>query len=73
MAKAQQSYIKPLVLAVAEGATTPNPGITGVVVLSSTTGSLMRWGGSAWTTAGGASTGVSDAGAIVFNLMLAGM
>lgn len=55
-AVAQQSYVKPLIAAVAEGATTPNPGTTGAVVLSSTTGGFMRWTGSMWTAAGTAGT-----------------
>lgn len=38
----------PVTLAVAEGATTPNPGVTPAVIFSSTTGTLMSWTGTAW-------------------------
>lgn len=34
--------------AIAANATTPNPGIAGVVVYSSTTGGLVQWDGTAW-------------------------
>jgi hypothetical protein len=47
--RSQQSFIKPVVLAVSEGATTPNPGIVNTLVLSSTSGMYMRWTGSVWT------------------------
>jgi len=51
--RAQQSATKPVVLAIAEGATTPNPGVVNAVAFSSTTLVFMRWNGSAWTTATG--------------------
>ncbi len=38
-----------MVLAVADGATTPNPGVVNALALSSTTGAMMRWTGTKWT------------------------
>lgn len=46
--RAQQGYVKPLVAAIAANATTPNPGITNAIVLSSTTGTFLRWTGTLW-------------------------
>lgn len=43
------TFQKPLILAIAEGATTPDPGQSGVTVWSSTLGKLVYWNGSAWT------------------------
>ncbi len=51
--RAQHSNTKPVVLAIAEGATSPNPGVVNAVAFSSTTLVFMRWSGSAWTTATG--------------------
>lgn len=45
----QLSFQKPLVLAIAEGATTPDPGQAGVTVWSSTLNRLVYWTGSIWT------------------------
>lgn len=45
----QLSFQKPLVLAIAEGATTPDPGQAGVTVWSSTLSKLVYWTGSIWT------------------------
>lgn len=50
--RAQQGYVKPLVAAIAANATTPNPGITNAVVLSSTTGGFLRWTGTLWAPLG---------------------
>lgn len=52
-ATAQQSYTRPLVKAVAEGDSSPDPGVVGAVLMSSTTGALMRWTGAVWTRVGG--------------------
>ncbi len=49
--KAQQSYIRPVVASVAEGATTPDPGTTNAVLFSTSTGMFMRWTGTVWTSA----------------------
>lgn len=43
------SFQKPLSLAIAEGATTPDPGQAGVTVWSSTLNRLVYWTGSIWT------------------------
>lgn len=43
------SFQKPMVLAIAEGATTPNPGQAGVTVWSSTLGKPVYWTGTQWT------------------------
>lgn len=43
------SFQKPMVLAIAEGATTPNPGQAGVSVWSSTLGKPVYWTGTQWT------------------------
>lgn len=47
--RAQQSLTRPVVLAVIEGSTTPNPGTLNAVALSTLTGLFMRWNGSYWT------------------------
>ncbi len=52
-ARTQTSFTRPVVAAVAEGATSPNPGVAGALVFSSTTLVYMRWTGTAWTTATG--------------------
>ena len=52
-ARAEQSYSKPVVLAIAEGATSPNPGVTNAIAFSSTTLVFMRWNGTAWTAVDG--------------------
>lgn len=46
--RAAQSYTRPVSAAIAEGATTPNAGLAGALVYSTTTGVLMRWSGTAW-------------------------
>lgn len=43
------SFQKPLSLAIAEGATTPDPGQAGVTVWSTTLSKLVYWTGSIWT------------------------
>jgi hypothetical protein len=55
--RAAQSYTKPVTAAIAEGATTPDPGTVGAVALSDTTGAFMRWTGTAWTAIGGSGGG----------------
>lgn len=55
--RAAQSYTQPVTAAVAEGATTPDPGTTNAVLLSSTTGAFMRWTGTSWTAIGGSGGG----------------
>lgn len=40
-------------LAIAEGATTPDPGIVGVLVWSTTLGAVVRWNGTSWNAIGG--------------------
>lgn len=52
-------YDQLLQLAVAEGATTPNPGITGVLAYSTILGSPVHWTGAQWT-AGSAGGGSGD-------------
>ncbi len=53
----QLGFKAPPSLAIAEGATTPSPGIAGVICWSSTLGKLVYWTGSLWTA--GASIAVS--------------
>jgi hypothetical protein len=51
MATLQETYVVPPNLAIAEGATTPDPGgvaARGAVIWSTITGSLLRWSGTAW-------------------------
>lgn len=48
MAASELAYRQLLQLAVAEGATTPNPGVAGLWAWSTTTGRPMQWDGSAW-------------------------
>lgn len=55
------SFQAPLSLAIAEGATTPNPGFAGARVWSSTLSQPVTWDGSKWTaksTAGGSANSV---------------
>ncbi len=51
-ARNQQSLIRPVVLSVVEGSTTPNPSTVNAVALSTLTGLFMRWNGSSWTALG---------------------
>lgn len=44
----QASYTRPVVAAIADGATTPNPGVVNTLAWSSTTLTWVRWNGSAW-------------------------
>lgn len=48
MTTRQLSFKGPPQLAIAAGATTPNPGISGVTVWSTTLGSMVIWDGSTW-------------------------
>ena len=52
MTTRQLSFKGPPQLALAAGATTPNPGIFGVQVWSTTTNSILMWDGSTWSTLG---------------------
>jgi hypothetical protein len=47
--RAQQSLIRPVVLSIVEGSTTPNPTTVNAVALSTLTGLFMCWNGSYWT------------------------
>lgn len=49
MTAKQLNYQAPPALAVAEGATVPNPGIAGVVAWSTTLGKPVYWTGALWT------------------------
>ncbi len=46
--RTEQSYNRPIAIAVIEGATTPNPGTVNAVALSTLTGGWMRWTGTQW-------------------------
>ncbi len=61
MATKSLRFEAPPSLAIAEGATTPNPGIAGISVWSSTLAKPVYWTGSLWT-AGAAGGGGSPAG-----------
>jgi hypothetical protein len=50
-------FERPVQLAVALGATTPNPGETGVVIWSTTTSSLLVWTGTQWSGIGAGAPG----------------
>lgn len=63
-----QSYFKPLVAAIAEGATTPDPGTTNAVALSTTTGAFMRWTGTEWNALGGGGEGGGEFGTFLTQL-----
>ena len=54
------SFQAPLSLAIAEGATTPDPGVTGVIVWSTVLGVHVAWTGTKWTASffGGPASGV---------------
>jgi hypothetical protein len=51
-ARAQQSFIRPVILALVDGSTSPNPGTANAVAMSSVTGVFMRWTGSYWLSMG---------------------
>lgn len=63
MSRADESYTRPLSAAIAEGATTPNPGLAGAVVYSTTAGMFLRWSGTAWLATNGTIRWVSGAAA----------
>lgn len=48
MATKQLNYKGPPSVAIAAGATTPNPGIVGVEIWSSTAGAKLYWNGNSW-------------------------
>lgn len=67
MASKQLGYRAPPSLAIAEGAGTPNPGLPGVEVWSTTLGKLVHWTGTQWT-AGVSGGGGGDSTALTVSL-----
>ena len=69
MTQKQLGFQAPPQLAIAAGATSPNPGIAGVVVWSTTLAALVRWSGAQWDAVAGSSSGApaGAAGAVQFN------
>jgi hypothetical protein len=63
MTMRDQTFRAPLQLAVASGATTPNPGQDGVIIWSTTTSSHLIWHGTAWAALSGGGGGGTPAGA----------
>lgn len=61
MARSELGFVAPPALAIAEGATTPDPGIAGVSVWSSTLGRPVHWTGALWTAGTGTTTGMTIA------------
>ena len=57
MTRQALGYQAPVAYAISEGATAPNPGLPGVQVWSTTTNSLMVWGGATWNAIGGGGGG----------------
>lgn len=58
MAKQELGFVAPPSLAIAAGAITPNPGVAGVQVWSTTLAALVSWNGTSWNAAaGGGSSG----------------
>ncbi len=51
--------IAPPALAIAEGATTPNPGIVGVSCWSTTLAKPVYWDGTIWTAGSGGGSGLT--------------
>lgn len=47
--RSQESTTRPVQLAPAEGATTPNPGTSNALVWSTSAVAWMRWTGTHWT------------------------
>lgn len=62
MAQQQLNFEQLLQIAVAEGATTPNPGATGVIVYSTTLSKPVWWNGTSWSSTFG--TGGGGGGAV---------
>lgn len=60
MSNRSLDFFAPPSAAVAEGATTPDPGLTGATVWSTTAGRMLVWDGSAWWPAGLYSFGPED-------------
>jgi hypothetical protein len=60
-ARQQHSYTTFVTKAIADGATSPDPGVVGAVALSTTTGTLMRWTGTAWDSVGQPNDATLDA------------
>ena len=59
MATQELSFVGPLSLAIAEGATTPDPGYLGTRVYSTTTQRVMEWRGNAWISTARISVGTT--------------
>lgn len=59
MATQDLSFAAPLSLAIAEGATTPNPGFDGTRVYSTTTQKVMEWRNGAWLSTARVSVGTA--------------
>lgn len=55
MTRQALGFQAPVAYAISEGAATPNPGLPGVQVWSTTINSLMVWGGANWNTIGAGS------------------
>jgi hypothetical protein len=73
MASQQLQYRQLISLAVAESATTPNPGVTGVWIWSTTVNRPMYWNGTQWTSVpvgagGGINPGAIEAKIIGLNM-----
>jgi hypothetical protein len=60
MTTRQLSFKGPPQLAVAAGATSPNPGINGVQIWSTTANALVVWDGNSWELAGGGMASTED-------------
>jgi hypothetical protein len=56
MARRQEGYVAPVSAAIADGATTPDPGVAGITVWSSTENALVTWTGTAWRIVPGGQT-----------------
>lgn len=68
MARQSVGYQAPVAYAISEGATAPNPGLPGVQVWSTTTNSLMVWGGATWNAiGGGGGAPAGNTGEVQFN------
>lgn len=59
MTSRDYSFQAPPAMAIAVGATTPNPGVVGATVWSTTANKILVWSGSAWTDPGGAGVALS--------------
>jgi hypothetical protein len=66
-----RDFFAPPSMAIAEGATTPNPGLTGATVWSTTAGRPLVWDGSAWWPSGIYSFGPDTVGGTTYQLVAA--